>query len=1079
MKENLFPSERARQYCWTIPLERWEESLNASEAKAARYAVEEKRLYDVEWLSEDLVVARVIVGGINAKLSIAFSADQRVEATCVCSKHYDCEHAVALGIYLQMQAQSLEEPSTWQEVLDGYTLRGADLRTPLGLYVEYVPEHEQIWLTPLRAGTTRPWIKKGVSWSELASPWSSAFHKYPEDQVKLLLEGYQKILQSEYTSAYDVTLSSLGKQAFSWLYELQRNGVTLLCDMHDFTPLVLETGQQKLALRETLQDEGIVLQLTQDEDHPDSADLRRAQGAEAIIADVAVYEGGRVLRSLDPRQEVDHFVSAKDLLIPWQDVGEYLARYAPGLRQAFPRAFGSHYYLDHESLEPSPLGSAPDIVAALTMRDQGRNIGVEYYAEYDVAKRKVRFPLVRLGERNPFGRFDFRLSSTYRLVNARMKANAQARSLWGANDEAEYFESWAFPAYKFSDFYRYVVRGVKDPGLVWDVSGIDVHALSEVPTVDEAATIIASVQPTQDIDWFDLNTVLRIDGAEIPLSVVLMALDHEETHVFISGRWVSLDSPVIRQLRRTLDAAAALAPDEHTPQISRWQAHLWQDLEELVDERHAVPQWAQNLQRLPSSGLLPTLPPLNSAAVSLRSYQKDGHRWLTSLMQAGLGGILADDMGLGKTLQVLSALASYLSEQDQADTGPILVVAPTSVVPVWQAEAQHWYPHLRVKAVTETSKKRGTSLADECEQADIVVTTYGIVRLDSDVFASLSWGGLVLDEAHAVKNPRTAVFKALQKLHRDWSIALTGTPVENSVTDLWAIFRLTCPGLLPRWERFRERFVRPIEKQGDMERAEALRLGVEPFMLRRKKESVARDLPAKTDSVLTVSMEGGARRFYEALLTKERSKILGLLNAGPGGQVEILASLMRLRQAALDPGLVNENFEDAHSAKTVELLNVLGQILPAGHQALVFSQFTSYLDRLEDALRQAKIPCTRLDGTTRQRGKVIEEFRTGEARVFLISLKAGGTGLTLTEADYVFLMDPWWNPAVEEQAIDRAHRIGQQKPVTIYRMVTEGTIEHKVLALQEKKRDIAQALVGDAVAHTGQISAEDIRALVS
>ena len=420
--------------------------------------------------------------------------------------------------------------------------------------------------------------------------------------------------------------------------------------------------------------------------------------------------------------------------------------------------------------------------------------------------------------------------------------------------------------------------------------------------------------------------------------------------------------------------------------------------------------------------------------IKLREYQQAGVSWLLAQLAIGPGALLADEMGLGKTLQILAAIKS-LPVCDQ-----VLIVAPTSVINVWESQAKQFYPDISV-----LSLRSGTEIEEGFAGADLVITSYGLLRRHADSFISNRWQGLILDEAQQVKNPRTQAWRVLADMPRDWTICATGTPLENSLADLHAILSLAQPGTLLSREQFSA-----LELSGG-DQACSL---VAPYMLRRTKEQVAPDLPPKIEQVLRVDLEPNHALAYRELEAQARHQVSGLMQSGD--RMSILAALTALRRASLDLRLVGGR-AGITSAKTATLVEQL-QAIP-DHKALVFSQFTSYLKLIKEALEEAGIKTAYLDGSTRQRDQVVKEFSEGEAQVFLISLRAGGTGLTLTAADYVFVMDPWWNPAVEEQAIDRAHRIGQQRPVNVYRLVSAGTIEEKVSQLQQRKRDLFSSVV--------------------
>jgi len=454
---------------------------------------------------------------------------------------------------------------------------------------------------------------------------------------------------------------------------------------------------------------------------------------------------------------------------------------------------------------------------------------------------------------------------------------------------------------------------------------------------------------------------------------------------------------------------------------------------------------------------IPEAPLPADLRATLRGYQRTGVSWLCFLREAGLGGLLADDMGLGKTLQALCAVH-----------GRTLVVAPTSLLHNWSDEIARFRPDLRVQIF------HGSRRAIE-PQADITLTTYALLRLDREALAREEWETVILDEAQAIKNPESQVAQAAYQLRGSFRIALTGTPVENRLDELWSQFHFTNPGLLGGRRDFEERYARPIS-QGGTETAEHLRERIRPFLLRRRKREVAPELPPRTDVVLHCVLSDTERSIYEAIHASTARDVVERLEAG-GNVLAALEALLRLRQACCHPALVpGQDAED--SAKLALLLDRLDTAVADGHKALVFSQWTSLLDLVEPRLDHFGIPYTRLDGTTRDRAGVLSRFaEEAGPPVFLVSLRAGGTGLNLTSADHVFLLDPWWNPAVEEQAADRAHRIGQERPVFVYRMVAENTVEERILALQEKKRAVSEMALGDSGAALG-ITRDDLLALL-
>ena len=695
--------------------------------------------------------------------------------------------------------------------------------------------------------------------------------------------------------------------------------------------------------------------------------------------------------------------------------------------------------------------------------------------------------------------------------------------------------------------------------ILHEMEAFDVEVDDDVPDYREAAdapVITTSVSDDEDRpDWFSLSVRVHVGDEEIPIGQLMAAVAAGEREVLLeSGTWLSIDRPEIEALARLMEEGRELAdPQAHgTLRVSALHAGYYELLESLGVIGRATARWKERVGRLleraraaeavadradgPTGGADDAGSGETAGEVAvpegmratLRPYQLEGYRWLNFLRRAGLGGILADDMGLGKTVQVLAAAQRLIEEREEAQgrmpadggageaepegIGPVLVIAPTSVVGSWVEQAERFCPDLRVRAVTRTAAKREDSLEQIAAHSDVVVTSYTIARLCEEEFIAQDWAWVVCDEAQFVKNHASATYKAVRRLRSPSTIAITGTPLENSLMDLWALMSIAAPGLLPDPERFGQVYRKPIDR-GDTEALGRLRRRMRPFLLRRTKEQVAADLPAKTEQVLAVELGAKHRKAYDQRLARERQRILGLLEEDTAQSRFIaLKALTTLRQMALDPELVDggggtepgdaegaagadtdaaggkaasgrkpdrRGARDAKSkaaavpargqrgpgrrpspsAKVQVLLEHLGPILSEGHRALIFSQFTRYLSGAREHLEAAGVRTAYMDGGTSNRQEVIDAFRAGGADVFLISLKAGGFGLTLTEADYVFLLDPWWNPQAEEQAVDRTHRIGQDKSVMVYRLVSADTIEEKVMALKEKKAELFARVV--------------------
>lgn len=599
---------------------------------------------------------------------------------------------------------------------------------------------------------------------------------------------------------------------------------------------------------------------------------------------------------------------------------------------------------------------------------------------------------------------------------------------------------------------------------------------------------------TTDADWFDLGVHVEVEGRRIPFRPLFTALAQRRKKMLLSdGAYFSLAHPALDRLRDLIEDSRDLVEWETgNARVSRYQLQVWTDFEDLADEAEPALRWREAVDRLrgsqsgsPSgaeSGSEPDQPPPSPAGVvtALRPYQLEGYGWLAALRDARLGGILADDMGLGKTLQLLALLQH---ERERGETRPALVVAPTSVVSAWRDEAARHVPGLRTVVIGST----GVRL--DGIDADIVVTSYALLRLDAASYAERAWSTVILDEAQYVKNPRTRAHRAVLGLRADVVFAATGTPLENGLSDLWAILSLTSPGLFPSARRFREEYVTPIEHGRVDENLEGgparerrlarLRRRVRPFMLRRTKDVVAAELPPRQEQDVRVELSSGHRAVYERVLQRERRKVLGLLDDLDSQRFIVFRSLTLLRMLALAPALVDAGGPGLVPSKLDALRGRLDEVIAEGHRALVFSQFTSFLDIVEADLRAGGVGVVRLDGSTTRRDAVVEHFRRGDDPVFLISLKAGGVGLTLTEADYVFLLDPWWNPAAEQQAIDRTHRIGQDRPVTVYRLIAAGTIEEKVVELQRRKARLISAVLDADGSFSNALTADDIRQLLA
>ena len=604
--------------------------------------------------------------------------------------------------------------------------------------------------------------------------------------------------------------------------------------------------------------------------------------------------------------------------------------------------------------------------------------------------------------------------------------------------------------------------------------------------VAHPATPSLSITVKSAAEWMQASGALAIDdGRVVELKRLFRLLEARPGSRFLElqdGEFVALTDTFRRQLD---DLASLSAPGaQGAVRLNPFAALTLQDLFEDA-EVEADQGWLDLRAKLAEAqSFEPTVP--STLQAQLRPYQVDGYRWLARLARWGAGACLADDMGLGKTVQTLAALL------DRAPQGPALVVAPTSVVANWVDEARRFAPTLNVRQYIGPAAARADLLADP-SPFDLFVTTYGVAQNDVEALAEVRWHSAVLDEAQAVKNPAAKRSRAVRRLNADFRMVTTGTPIQNNLVDLHSLFAFVNPGLLGSLQQFRRHFQLPAERDGDAAAQTRLARLIAPFVLRRLKADVLDDLPERTEIVLHVQMSPAEASLYEALRQRAVEELeaarLEAPQLGEGGRrVQVLAHLTRLRLACCNPKLVLDredaatgaladlaNGGDIESAKLATFATTLAELLANRHKVLVFSQFVRHLKLVEEHLRSEGVAYQYLDGATPAKARVerIAAFQAGHGDVFLISLKAGGVGLNLTAADYVIHMDPWWNPAVEDQASDRAHRIGQTRPVTIYRLVTEGTIEEQIVDLHHRKRELADQLLGGTDA-AGRLNADEL-----
>ena len=614
--------------------------------------------------------------------------------------------------------------------------------------------------------------------------------------------------------------------------------------------------------------------------------------------------------------------------------------------------------------------------------------------------------------------------------------------------------------------------------------GFEIHIADDFPIrlLRGDGDVDADIHEGSGIDWLELGVGVMVDGQRIdligPIVDIIMrgvydpeafqGRDGNDDPLYLplgGGQFIALSparfAPIINAIYELASGGATTLKNGKL-RLARADAAGIGEFEAATLDAGVIWRGGERIRdmgrKLAATGGIPAVELPASFTANLRPYQAAGVAWLAFLRDVGLGGILADDMGLGKTVQAL-ALIAIEKAAGRLDV-PALVVAPTSLMANWRREAEKFAPDLRVLTLHGSDRKNHF---DEIPAHDLVLTTYPLVGRDQEALAGRPWHLLFLDEAQTIKNPNAATTQFIINLEARHRFCLTGTPLENHLGELWSLFAFASPGFLGDQKSFKQIWRTPIEKKGDSERGRLLAKRVKPFMLRRTKAEVASDLPPKTEIAERIDMEPAQRDIYESIRLSMHAKVQAAIAAKgfARSRIVILDALLKLRQTCCDPRLLKltgKSSAKAGSAKLERLLDMLEELIEEGRKIIVFSQFTSMLDLIRPQLDKARVQYALLTGQTKDREAQIKRFDDGAVPVFLISLKAGGTGLNLTQADTVILYDPWWNPAVEEQAIDRAHRIGQDKPVFVHKLVVNGTIEEKMEVLKEKKRALAQSI---------------------
>ncbi|TDQ09722.1 DEAD/DEAH box helicase [Pedobacter metabolipauper] len=577
----------------------------------------------------------------------------------------------------------------------------------------------------------------------------------------------------------------------------------------------------------------------------------------------------------------------------------------------------------------------------------------------------------------------------------------------------------------------------------------------------------------EDNDWFDINAIVYFGEHPIPF----MSL---KQHILHKRREFTLP-----------DGAIAIIPEKWFTQYSslfsladgskslRLKKHHLGLINELAEDSITNVTLSRKLERLNNFENIEDVQMPVHFKGDLRSYQKAGYNWFSFLREYNFGGCLADDMGLGKTIQTLAMLQKLKEEDEEKAThSTSLIIMPTSLIYNWLNEAKKFTPKLKIHSHTGTTRDKDISIF---AAYDIVITTYGITRVDAELLRDFYFNYIILDESQNIKNPSSKSFKSVRSLKSKNKLILSGTPVENSVSDLWTQLTFLNPGMLGTQSFFNEEYVQAIEKRKDEEKARKLQAIIKPFVLRRTKEQVAAELPSKTEQIFYCTMSEDQAERYEKTKSAYRNDLLSSMDDGTYAkkQVQLLQGLTALRQLANHPVMIDDTYA-SDSGKFENVVHTLDNVLKGGHKVLIFSQFVKHLNIFKSYFEKESIAFAYLDGSTKNRGEIVADFQQNtDLKVFLISIKAGGVGLNLTQADYVFILDPWWNPAVEQQAIDRTHRIGQEKKVFIYKFIAKDTVEEKILALQNRKKRLASSLITTEESFFKSLSKDDIREILN
>lgn len=1011
-----------------------------------------------------------------------------VSSYCDCPVHINCKHGIALLLsYLSNPTADSSDPVTqWLEKL---VSDKKEEIFELPSYGEDKPlKHDILYLLDADRNTHKPTVqlvkarilKNGGygktypvrSDRDLTNYASYAPNVTPDDEmiVKLLLSSKSSI--NAYSSSTLLNLElvgEIGELAFKKILKTAR------CHWQSPGPLGLQLGDDRTALTIWESKSGNLIPKIGCEP---KADTIFKIHKKAYYIDEWAYEYGHVISDTMASENIAHFMDAPT--IPKEQAAEVSEQ----LQQIFP---DSNFPVPtKQTIKTKKLKNVQPSFHLKLFMSVDDDFEDSFYETFG-AKFTIKYDNIEIDPRDD----EDSSISTYLIDNVRYRLHRQNDLESDAEDLLiqagfEYYygsfsEDDDFNMVMGGHFSEQVIRRMSDfvestiPTLEaqgWEIEFDDSYNLS-IDTIDEWHAELAESDTNE---WFEMSLGFELNGeyhnllptivdllARAPSTQELKQALQEQPYLLMQmgeSNWVKIPTSRLSLVMDTMIELYDTEPlnADGNLMITKQQGLNYGDL--LNDPKM---EWkgAQELKQLHDkladfSGIQPIEAPDNLQA-ELREYQKDGVNWLQFLREYSLNGILADDMGLGKTLQTLTSLL-HEKNAGRAET-PSLVVAPTSLMSNWFNEAKRFTPALKTLILQGADRK---DKFDQMSEQDVIITTYPLIWRDLHIYEQMNFHYVILDEAQAIKNPKSKTSQTIFGLKAKHRLCLTGTPIENHLGELWSMFHFLMPGYLGTQEKFNRLFRNPIEKEQDHDRSQQLAKRVQPFLLRRTKDLVAKELPEKTEIIRSIPISGKQRDLYEtvrlAMDKKVRDEIKkkGLARS----HIMILDALLKLRQVCCDPQLVklDKAKKVKESAKMNLLMDILPEMVEEGRKILLFSQFTSMLSIIETQLKKHKISYSKLTGQTRKREEAIADFQEGDAKVFLISLKAGGVGLNLTAADTVIHYDPWWNPAVEKQATDRAYRIGQDKPVFVYKLLTEDTVEEKILKMQEKKQQLADSV---------------------